>query len=85
MNIISQAQALQGFSPISVPLYNPQDLKKALKDLEEKHGKEKLERAQQIASMIFEENNPRTIQAGASGLLRQLFYLLKYIVYMLYL
>ena len=44
------------------PLYNPQDLKKTLKDLEEKHGKEKLERAQQIAAIIFEENNPRTIQ-----------------------
>ena len=45
------------------PLYNPQDLKKPLADLEQKHGKEKLSRAIKTAATIFEENNPRTIQA----------------------
>ncbi len=43
-------------------LYNPKDLKKELKSLEQTHGKEKLHRAVKTASLVFEENNPKTIQ-----------------------
>ncbi len=45
------------------PLYHPQDLKKDLKALEDKYGAEKLNRAVTTASLVFEENNPRTIKA----------------------
>ncbi len=43
-------------------LYDPEELKKRLKNLEEKHSKEKLNRAVQTASLVFEENNPKTIE-----------------------
>ena len=43
-------------------LYNPEDLKKELKNLEQKYGKEKLDRATETAKIVFEENNPKTIQ-----------------------
>ena len=43
-------------------LYNPEDLKKELNKLEQKHGKEKLDRAVKTASLVFEENNLKTIQ-----------------------
>ena len=44
-------------------LYNPDDLKKDLEKLSQKHGKEKYDRAVQTASLVFEEHNPKTIQA----------------------
>ncbi len=44
-------------------LYDPEDLKESLRALEQKYGKEKLNRAIQTAAIIFEENNPKTIQA----------------------
>lgn len=44
-------------------LYNPEDLKKELRKLEQKHGKEKVDRAIQVASIVSEENNLKTIQA----------------------
>ncbi len=44
-------------------LYDPEDLKKDLKKLEEKYGQEKLVRAKQTAALVFEENNPKTIEA----------------------
>jgi len=44
-------------------LYNPEDQKIKLKDLERKHGKEKLDHSKTIAQIVFEENNPRTIEA----------------------
>ncbi len=44
------------------PIYNPEDLQKTLKDLELKYGKDKLTRAKQTAAIVFEENNPKTIQ-----------------------
>ena len=43
-------------------LYNPQELKRRLKNLEEKHGKDKLNRAVKTASLVFEEQNPKTIE-----------------------
>ncbi len=44
-------------------LYDPKELKDKLKSLEQKHGTEKLNRAVKTASLVFEENNPKTIQA----------------------
>lgn len=44
-------------------LYNPQDLKKNLDKLTQKYGKEKLNRAVTTASLVFEEKNPKTIEA----------------------
>ncbi len=44
-------------------LYDPEVLKKELKNLEQKHGQEKLNRAAKAASLVFEENNPKTIKA----------------------
>ena len=44
-------------------LADPEDLKKELSKLEQKHGKEKVERAIQVASIVSEENNLKTIQA----------------------
>jgi HKD family nuclease len=44
-------------------LYNPKDLKEELNKLEQKHGQQKLDRAVKTASLVFEENNPKTIQA----------------------
>ncbi len=43
-------------------LYDPEELKKRLKNLEQKHGKDKLNRATQIAGTVFEEQNPKTIE-----------------------
>lgn len=43
-------------------LYDPAALQESLKKLEEKHGKDKLARATQTASIVFEENNLKTIQ-----------------------
>ncbi len=43
-------------------LYNPEDLKKELSILEQKHGQQKLDRAVKTASLVFEENNLKTIQ-----------------------
>ena len=43
-------------------LYNSEDLKERLVNLEQKHGKDKLQRAIQIAAIVFEENNPKTIE-----------------------
>jgi len=45
------------------PLYDPEDLAKDFKSLESKHGKEQVDRIKQIAAIVFEENNIRTIQA----------------------
>lgn len=45
------------------PIYNPEDLAKELKTLEEKYGKEKLDRAAKTASLVFEQNNLKTILA----------------------
>ena len=45
------------------PLYDPEDLKKDLQKLEQRYGKDKLERAIKTAGVVFEQNNPRTIQA----------------------
>ncbi len=44
-------------------LYNPEDLKKDLRKLAGRHGKEKLDRAVKTASLVFEENNLKTILA----------------------
>jgi hypothetical protein len=44
-------------------LYDPKELKDKLRSLEQKHGAEKLNRAVNTASLVFEENNPKTIQA----------------------
>jgi len=44
-------------------LYNPEDLKKNLSKLEQKHGQQKLDRAVKTASLVFEENNLKTIQS----------------------
>ena len=43
-------------------LYDPKELAKDLKTLEQKHGKEKLERAIHIASLVFQENNLQTVK-----------------------
>ncbi len=43
-------------------LYNPEDLKEDLAKLKQKHGQEKLNRATKAASLVFEENNLKTIQ-----------------------
>ncbi len=45
------------------PLYDPLKLEESIKDLEAKHGREKIDRARQSAALVFEENNLRTIQA----------------------
>jgi cardiolipin synthase len=45
------------------PFYDPKDLEKDLKGLEEKYGREALGRALSAASIIFEENNSRTLRA----------------------
>ena len=45
------------------PIYNPEVFKNDLRDLEQKHGKEKLDRAKQTAAIVFEEHNLKTIQA----------------------
>ncbi len=45
------------------PLYDPEELKKELVRLEHKYGKEKLDRAVQVSSVVFQENNIQTIQA----------------------
>ncbi len=42
--------------------YNPEDLKKNLSKLAERHGQEKLDRAVKTASLVFEENNQKTIE-----------------------
>lgn len=44
-------------------MYDPAELKRDLDKLTEKHGKEKLNRAMTIASLVFEENNLKTIHA----------------------
>ncbi len=44
-------------------LYDPKELKDKLRSLEQKNGTEKLNRAVKTASLVFEENNPKTIQA----------------------
>ncbi len=43
--------------------YNPEDLKKNLAALAQRHGQEKLNRAVKTASLVFEENNQKTIEA----------------------
>lgn len=43
-------------------LYNLLDLKHKLEKLEQKYGKEKLDRAVKAASLVFEENNLKTIE-----------------------
>lgn len=43
--------------------YNPEDLKKNLTALAQRHGQEKLNRAVKTASLVFEENNQKTIEA----------------------
>jgi len=43
--------------------YNPEDLKKNLSQLAQRHGQEKLNRAVKTASLVFEENNQKTIEA----------------------
>lgn len=45
------------------PFYDPEDLKKELAKLEQKYGKEKVERAKQVSAVVFQENNVQTIQA----------------------
>ena len=45
------------------PLYDPNELKQELQDLETKYTKEKVTRAIATAAVIFEENNLQTIQA----------------------
>jgi len=42
--------------------YDPEDLKKELKHLSDKHGQDKFQRAIEVAKIIFEENNSKTIQ-----------------------
>ncbi len=37
------------------PLYNPKDLARKLKRLEEQHGAEKLERAKKLAALVYED------------------------------
>jgi hypothetical protein len=44
-------------------LYDPRELKEDLQKLEQKNGQEKLDRAVKTASLVFEENNPKTIEA----------------------
>ena len=44
------------------PFYDPEDLKKELKRLGEKYGQDKLQRAVDVATIIFEENNAKTVQ-----------------------
>jgi DNA-binding IscR family transcriptional regulator len=44
-------------------LYNPEDLAKELKDLEQKYGAAKLNRAVATASLVFEKNNLKTVLA----------------------
>jgi len=43
-------------------LYDSEDLKRELGKLEQKYGKEKLVRAVRTASLVFEENNLKSIQ-----------------------
>ena len=43
-------------------LYNPEDLKKEIRSLEQKHGQDKVTRAIQTAAIVFEENNLKTIE-----------------------
>ncbi len=43
--------------------YNPEDLMKDLDKLVRKYGKEKFDRAVKTASLVFEENNQKTIEA----------------------
>ena len=43
-------------------LYNPEDLKQQLKNLEQKYGKEKLDRAIHTAKIVYEERNIKTIE-----------------------
>ncbi len=44
------------------PIYDPLELQKQLKSLEQKYGKEKLGRAITTAAIVYEENNPKTIK-----------------------
>ena len=44
------------------PFYDPQDLKKELQKLSQKYGQEKLNRIIQVATIVFEQNNLKTIQ-----------------------
>ena len=44
-------------------LYDPNELKAKLKYLEQKHGSEKVNRAIHAASIVYEENNLKTIYA----------------------
>ncbi len=44
------------------PLYDPEDLKKDLRKLEQRYGKEKFKRAIKAAATVFEQNNPKMIQ-----------------------
>lgn len=43
--------------------YSPEDLKKDLNKLAGRYGKDKLNRAVKTASLVFEEKNPKTIEA----------------------
>ncbi len=45
------------------PIYDPLELQKELRSLEQKYGKEKLQRAVNTAAIVFEQNNPKTIKA----------------------
>ena len=44
------------------PIYNPEDLAKELKTLDQKYGQDKVARAKQTAAIVFEGNNLKTIQ-----------------------
>ena len=43
-------------------LYDPEELQNQIKILEQKHGIDKVKRALQIASIVFEQNNTKTIE-----------------------
>ncbi|MCX5709054.1 MAG: phospholipase D-like domain-containing protein [Candidatus Omnitrophica bacterium] len=43
-------------------LYDPKDLEKRLKEIEEKHSKKAYAKARRYAEIVFEENNPEVIE-----------------------
>ena len=45
------------------PFYDPKELQKEFVLLQQKYGQEKFNRAQQVSKIVFQENNPQTIQA----------------------
>jgi hypothetical protein len=44
------------------PFYNPEDLKKAIAKLESQYGKDKVDSIRQIASIVYEDNDPKAIK-----------------------